>query len=265
MSESQFSWFEEFVSRTKQDLCVVIENAGDRFPNYSNLLQKYDRAAKDLFQTGVEAIDHYNTVHNELCLAATILKEEPLCQLGYELPFKTTGKKFDFRVVFPKKTIMWIEVKTIQPQIQNDWDKYTDHDRKGYFPSSADLVLSKTDLGGELYHFQYSARSKILEYTLETEDKIRSCLAENRCIVVLALFSNGLHWCIEDLEDFVFFYRNGEHYPGDHFSLMETKKINKDGLILYRNINYFTFVKRRHEEVRASKFSWNVKPPKWPP
>jgi hypothetical protein len=116
----------------------------------------------------------------------------------------------------------YTEVKTINPITQDDWDKYQNASGGRRFPEDTLLIFDNEWLGGELYHDAYAARTKMMDYTLFLEEKIQKCL-ENTAdkVTFLALFTNGFHWHLDELEDFVFYYRNGLHFSGDPFAKME--------------------------------------------
>ena len=268
-SEDQKEWFTEFVNASERDLCTFLEAQGERFPSAAALLGRYRAAAKRLLEEGPDAEPDFQSAHNELSVALALLEnvvEPQLVRLDYEPAMASCEKRFDFRAAFEEGPPTWVEVKTICPAWQDDWERFRSHVESGRFPDNAHIILSEQGLGGELYHNSFSARSKMLAYTLETEAKVAACLQPKGLnVVVLALCSNGFAWHVDELEDFLFLYRRGRHYDGDPFRLMEAYEIEREGVQLTRSIDHFAFIKRPDTALKAQGGVWSVKPPRWPP
>ena len=268
LDSEHHKFFSGFVEEIRSDLGATVETESDRFPSRSRLLTRFDESATRLLENGLEALDAFQESHNEVCTAVAILEEsvEPRCEkLDYEPSMDCCDKRFDFRVDFGKHGAVWVEVKTIHPKPLDGWDRYAEAVEARHFPDNAQLILDHSWLGGELFHKYFSARAKILSYTLATEEKVAQCLEPANETVCLAFFSNGFDWHIEDLEDFLYFYRHGKHYDGDHFRLMEEHHIAQNQINLRRNINHFGYIKRPSTEVRPVGGTWSVKPFEWPP
>ena len=269
LDSEHHKFFSGFVEEIRSDLGATVETESDRFPSRSRLLTRFDESATRLLENGLEALDAFQESHNEVCTAVAILEDpaEPRCaKLDYEPSMNRCDKRFDFRVDFGQHGgAVWVEVKTIHPKAKDAWDGYTAAVNARHFPDNAELILDDSWLGGELFHKYFSARTKILSYTLDTEEKVAQCLQAASETVCLVFFSNGFDWHIEDLEDFLYFYRHGKHYDGDHFRLMEEHHIAHRNISLRRNIDHFGYFKRPSTAVRPAGGTWNVKPPLWPP
>lgn len=260
--------FNEFVSKVEQDLITVVESNKNRFPSGDRLINRYRDAISRVRKGGYCQFKEFHEVHNELCTAVVILedKSEPMVQkLEYEPQISKCDKRFDFHVMMSDNNTRYLELKTIHPISQDDWYKYQKALMDKRFPENTHFILDKQSLGGELYHNFYSARSKMLDYTIDIEKKIESCLDNPKTnAIFLVLFSNGFAWYLEELEDFVFFYRKGKHFPGDPFAQMEDYFIKEREILLSGSIHCFSYFRRPKLEVRPNKVVWNVDLPSVP-
>jgi len=80
-------------------------------------------------------------------------------------------------------------------------------------------------------------------------------------VTFLALFTNGFHWHLNELEDFVFFYFKGIHFPGGPFAQMEDYDVNEKKIRFRRTIDHFAYFRRPKTEMKPNKVIWNVKLP----
>ncbi len=115
--------------------------------------------------------------------------------------------------------------------------------------------------GGEIWHGWFAARGRMLEYTLELEQKIREAVLKGKPITVffLALCGTGFEWHESQLEDFVDFYRTGRHRSDDPFAKMEAHCMAKANLSLDRTVTRFVYVKRKTTIVLPERLNWNVR------
>jgi hypothetical protein len=257
------AFFEQHLASIDATLVVALREESERLSGFERLLSRFSEAISQVRERGVEALPHFDTVHNELCVAYLLVcDEEAACEaVGYEPPMPSCSKRFDFHARCPAGVDRWIEVKTIQPQSRDGWERYQQAISDHRFPESARLVLEEEWLGGELYHMAFAARSKILEYTLETEEKIAECLDGVKGVQThLVLCSDGFRWHREDLEDFLHFYRRGVHFEGDHFGLMERYFLDSREPELRRNIGHFGFLKRSRTSPGPGSGTWSVGP-----
>ena len=268
LSEEGEQLLKEFVEKTKKDLIACVTANEDRFSGVEKLVNRYHDIASRVLKQGVTRLRDFHEAHNELCTAALILedKSEPkVIKLEYEPAIDGCNKRFDFYAVMSEGPVRYIEVKTIHPTSQDDWDKYQAALKNKRFPQDTHLILDNEWLGGELYHNAYSARSKMLDYAIVAEDKIESCLSNvKEKVTFLALFTSGFHWHLDELEDFVFFYRKGFHFPGDPFAKMEEYVIKEREIQLRKTIDHFAYFRRPKTEMKPNKVIWCVTLPRMP-
>ena len=265
LSEEGEQFFKEFVEKTEKHLIASVISNKNRFPDSERFLARYHDAVSRVLKQGVQRLRNFHEIHNEICTATAILedKSEPkVVQLQYEPTIDGCDKRFDFHVTMLEGPIRYIEVKTIHPMTQDDWDKYQSALKNKRFPKNTHLILENEWLGGELYHDAYAARSKMLDYALIVEDKIEACLSNSvEKITFLTLFTNGFHWHCDDLEDFVFFYFKGAHLPGDPFADMEEFAVRARTIQFRRSIDHFSFFRRPKTEIKPNKVVWSVTAP----
>lgn len=260
LKNDQRAFFQEFIAEIEKDLCTALESNAARFPSHKILLSRFEEASKRLLGEGLKHLSQFIEFHNELCVAAILLKEPTCEQLDYEPEIDACKKRFDFCLRLASRKPKWVEVKTIHPSTKDDWKKYEQDSYLRRF-GGVELIMEKEWLGGELYHKAYASRSKILEYVMQTENKIESCLrGKKEENTFLLFFSNGFDWSIGSLEDFVFFYRYDKHLPEDTFGFMEEHNVKEKGIILQRNIDFFAFMERPFAEIWPSRGIWNVRP-----
>jgi hypothetical protein len=150
-------------------------------------------------------------------------------------------------------------------QSRDRWAQYAAAQEKGWLPDRATLTLSEEWLGGELWHNMFSARSRMLEYTLDLETKVEAAgLGARTDCIILMLCSNGFHWHEDELEDFVAFYMSGKHRPDDHLSQMELSYLQKHPLPPKRVVRRFGYLERSSDSILPGRLNWHVAPPRLP-
>ena len=260
--------FKAFVEKTKNHLIACVRANKDRFSDSERFIARYHDAVSGVLKQGAQKLRAFHEAHNELCTATAILddKSEPkVTQLQYEPRIDSCGKRFDFRVALSEGPIRYIEVKTIHPTTQDDWKKYQAALNNQRFPKDTYLILENEWLGGELYHNAYASRTKMLDYALDLEEKIEACLINvSEKLTFLTLFTNGFHWHLDELEDFIFFYLNGVHFPGDPFANMEEFVVKEKKIIFRKSIDHFAFFRRPKTEMKPNKVVWSVTSPNMP-
>jgi len=148
---------------------------------------------------------------------------------------------------------------------QDDYVKYQAALKNKRFPDDTHLILNNEWLGGELYHNAYASRCKVQDYTLLTEDQIEKCLSKQTDKeTFLVLFTNGFQWHLDELEDFVFYYYKGVHFPGDPFAKMEAYDIKYRKIEFKKTIDSFSYIRRPKMEMRPNKIIWRVALPNIP-
>jgi hypothetical protein len=137
--------------------------------------------------------------------------------------------------------------------------------KEGWIADNVQVAISQQWLSGEIWHAWFAARARMLEYTLELEQKIaESKLAAENTLFVLALCGDGFRWQQDGLEDFVTFYYSGAHRSDDAFSKVELKYMADKKITLNRTISQFAYMKRPQSQIRQTRLNWNVKPPRDP-
>lgn len=268
LSKKDEKYFKAFVNKIENHLIECVKTNRDRFPNSKRFLARYNDSVSGVLAQGVQKLRAFHEAHNELCIATTILddKTDPkVTQLKYEPSIDGCDKRFDFHVDMAKGPVRYIEVKTIHPTTQDDWKKYQSALNNKRFPKDTFLILENEWLGGELYHNAYASRTKMLDHALDLEEKIESCLSNiSEKITFLTLFTNGFHWHLDELEDFIFFYLNGTHFPGDPFSSMEEFVMKENKITFKKSIDHFAFFRRPKTEIKPNKVVWSVTSPNRP-
>ena len=161
---------------------------------------------------------------------------------------------------------IYVDVKTIKPEDKDRWEQFEKAVNEEWFPENVNVVLSKDGMGGKIWHGMFATRSRMLEYTLELEGKIRESGLQGQAnpYFALALCGAGVHWQEDWLEDFVDFYRNGRHRSDDHFAKVEAHFIKKEKITLDGTVTRFACMKRRQGDVFHTRLNWNVRGPKDP-
>lgn len=237
-------------------------NDQERFPSRLNLIRKYSTKKSAWINGGTFTREIYETV-NELCVASELLSkyDKILTRLEYE-PLLTQGDKtIDFLVINEGDKKIYCDVKTIYPITQDDWNKYMRSVNKSMFPDRVNVTLFQNGLGGETWHNWVAARSKMLEYSLELEEKITNNMQWYETIYIMIFCGNKSPWSLDDLEAFADFYRNGKHRQDDPFSKMESFYMEDKNIQLLRNINYFGYLERKIRDITIEQFVLDVKGP----
>jgi hypothetical protein len=227
----------------------------------------------DRFRSSVEALRQQPTgaalgaleaCHNELSAAEELLafQAPPFSLIEYEPPLPGGDQRIDFRAT-NDVAVWFIEVKTIRPELKDRWEQYEKVVHAGHIADNVMIHFEKEWLGGKLWHQKFAARGRMLEYSLDFEDRIRMGGVDSpRNGFVLALFSDGFAWHEDELEDFVAFYRTGRHRLDDGLAKMEQHALK--GKILTRRISTFAYFCRPAFEARPTVVHWNVRPPSKP-
>jgi hypothetical protein len=267
MAMEDEGWFDfsGFIQEIEGEICAKILKEKGRFPSVDKLVNRFRESSTELLKEGPRRrFRKFQENHNELCVAFYILRNEEGCsKLEYEPSFSTCPKRIDFRATFAQG-VTFFDVKTINPISQDDWSKYEDAIARGLFPQRVKVHLEENWLGGEIWHDMTAARSKMLEYAIEVEEKISSCIADIvSASVVLAFCGDEFKWHKDDLEDFVDFYRTGRYRYDDAFSKMEAHHISEKSIFLTRRISRFAYFGRPNFEITPRTVSWDVRGPRF--
>jgi hypothetical protein len=266
INEQEVEWIKHYAGDVARTFGGDFENAGDRFKQAEQLLQRFTSSVDILLSKGRSYISGVDEAHNELCVAAQLLvNKAPELTLEYEPVLEGCSRSIDFRAVADTGETFYVDVKTIKPKPKDRWKQFEQAQAKGWFPDNVNIVLSEEWLGGELWHNLFTARSRMLEYTRELETKIsEGKLASETSLFILVLCGEGFHWHQDALEDFVAFYRSGAYRPDDPFSKAETHYMAQETISLDRTVTRFACLSRPQFEVRHRRLNWNVQPPKGP-
>jgi hypothetical protein len=242
-------------------MCDALVPAKDRFPSVQRLLAVLDqRVAAALWDRAF--FRQFNETHNEACTAVELLRAPSVAMIDYEPKVGGSEKRLDFSVHFQDGRRAWVEVKTIDPTDQDDWDKFQAARDKGRFPRNVNVILVEGMMGGEIYHDHYSSRTKILEHVVDTEARLAECRIDPEVTpTTLAIAASPLKVPRDTLEDFTHFYRTGAHSQWDEFRDMEAHNIAQQQIRLVRTISKFAYVGRGTYEVWPREVDWDVRFP----
>ena len=259
-----------FIKESEERVLKPLQEMDQRFPSVEKLLSRI-RPVYSLFKD-INSVknSHFSSAikslrenHNEACVALSLL-ESGIDRLDYEWQETEFTRCIDFLVIRDNKRI-WVEVKTIHPDNIDAWEDFERVINRNLITDRVRVHLEQNGLGGEIWHHMKSARSKMLEYTMDTEDKINSLDIDVSCEAVELWFcGGGFRWMIDDLEDFVAFYLTNRHRPDDPFSKMEAYYINERSIELQRSIKRFGYLERPDPRVLPVKFCIPVLPPASP-
>jgi hypothetical protein len=260
-------WIEAYAAGVRKTFGKEFEAEEDRFKGGQVLLDRFKAAIQSAVKNGMGHFRAVDEAHNELCIASALLSNQRLkfVRLEYEPPLPGCGRTIDFRAMADNGQIAYVDVKTIKPEDTDRWNQFERARTEGWFPGNVIVGISQQWLGGEIWHAWFAARGRMLEYSLELEQKIAEAgLQADDAIFVLALCSDGFRWHQDQLEDFVAFYSTGAYRADDSFSEVERKYMSDKKISLKRTISRFAYFQRRQGEIRPNRVNWHVRPPRDP-
>lgn len=267
LSEEDIVWIKAYAQEVTDAFDGVFKTAECQFKDGPRLRQRFHAAIDELLKVGRGKFRAVDEVHNELCVAAAILKNpNPKFKiLEYEPALAGCSKSIDFCAMTADDLVLFVDVKTIKPMPKDRWEQYEKALKEDWLPDNVKLLFSKEWLGGELWHNTFSARSRFLEYALELEQKIADCkLQAENTFFVLIFCGEGFYWHEDELEDFVSFYFSGTHRSDDPFSKAEINYMKEKNITLATTITRFACMRRPQGEIYAKRVNWNVQPPQDP-
>jgi hypothetical protein len=267
LSADDRAWIAEYAEAVRGTFEGVFDASKPRFKDGRQLLHRFTVAIDDVLKNGRGRFRAVDEAHNELCTAAAILQNrKPTFSLvEYEPRLPACTKYIDFRACADDGATLYVDVKTIKPLPRERWEQYEKAQREGWFPDNVRLLFEKDWLGGELWHNAFAARSRMLEYALELEQKIADCeLHGSRTFFVLLLCGEGFYWHESELEDFVAFYFTGTHRSDDPFARAETRFVAEKNIRLTMTISRFACMRRPQGDIQQRRLNWNVQPPRDP-
>jgi hypothetical protein len=234
-----------------------------RFPDGQRLLQRFNESV-DHALSGSPQKAVYET-HNELCIArALLLNTKPrVLTLAYEPPLTGSAKSIDFWGISAEGLTTFVDVKTIIPEPKDRWEQFEKATEEERFPDNHIVGVFKQWMGGEIWHGWFAGRGRMLEYTLELEEKIKEGGLKGRknTIFILALCGTGFQWHESQLEDFADFYRDGRYRSDDSFAKMEAHFIKEQKLTLERTVTAFACMYRKQRVILPTLLRWNIRGP----
>lgn len=267
MDVDDVAWVKAYAREARETFAYDFAEDAERFKDGEKLLRRFDTAIVTVLEKGMSLFHMVEEAHNELCVASSILASSKLklVRLEYEPPLSGTAKTVDFRLTADGGFTGYVDVKTVTPDAKDRWEQFEKARAEGWFPENVQVGLSEEWMGGEIWHSWFAARSRMLEYAMELESKIdEAALANEKTGFTLLFFSDGFHWRQDALEDFVCFYRSGQHRPDDAFSQAEERYISDKKIALKRIIGRFAYMERKRGEIRPRRTNWHVRPPRDP-
>jgi hypothetical protein len=264
LDDDTLAMLDEYAASVEKAFGEQFKAAAGRLVGGDRLLSQLTDAMAAVKSHGREKFSGVDEAHNELCVASALLagKRTVFKTIEYEPPLPNTNETIDFVCKVGSGNMLYVDAKTIHPALTDRWDQFEKIKAEGKIPQSVNVVLSKNWLGGELWHSMFAARGRMLEYTLEFERKIRAAnlaAAGNHSTIVFG--GAGFHWHEDELEEFVGFYKTGEHIPGDAFADMEAWYIKTKDIRLDRTVGAFAAMRRYQFDLHHTRLNWNVLPP----
>jgi hypothetical protein len=257
-----------FLSTVSNELCSLLKMESLRFPNVEDTLLNRFRNIQDIdkqLRCGNETlVNQIVEITNELCVAKWILDLERCTKLIYEPTVKeaaTTGQTIDFCASMENGQTVYFDVKTIQPDTIDAWNKFEKDKERKLFPENVEILLDENWLGGEVWHNSFSSRGRMLEYTIELERKINNYESGDKTFFVMVFCSDGFDWRLDELEDFADFYTTRRHNPDDPFRTMENFDIEERQIRFQKNITAFCYFERPKTEIKVAKLACPIQGP----
>lgn len=257
-------WLAEYAAEVEAYFQPRLQSQEAVFSGWQQLTKRFRNAIGIVQSKGKGYFRAVDESHNELCIADALLHvtEDKIVALEYEPALSGTEKTIDFLAKFENLGCFYIDVKTIKPQEHDKWCQFEEQLKKGRFPKNVNYLLKKKWMGGQLWHYAYASRSRILEYSIELEEKIAaSGVAAGTTQFFLVFCGEGFYWHMDELEDFVQFYRTGTHRADDPFGNMEAHYVREKGISLSHTISAFSCMARPQGEIQSKRIVWRVEPP----
>ncbi|HDH01247.1 MAG TPA: hypothetical protein ENG80_05505 [Nitrospirae bacterium] len=267
MNNEEIKWLESYKEEVSGYYAPLFDGSGIDFKDWDKLLQRFADAVDNVLSGGRQLFSAAYEAHNELCIADAIISNPnpKFIALEYEPPLIDCAQSIDFRAIAEDESAVYVDVKTIKPSPKDRWDQFERAIKERWFPENIEVMMSKEWLGGELWHSKFTARSRMLKYTLELEQKINdSTFTEDNYIFALALCCDGFSWHHDELEDFVHYYYSGSYRFDDPLADVQSRYMDEKGLAFRQTISRFVYVQRSWWDVQHKRINWNVQPPTLP-
>lgn len=266
LRDDDIQWLDTYAREVQEVFCARFTMAPERFKTPNLLLNRFSSSVEAVKANDRTLFRGVDEAHNELCIASALLDNQgPYFNLlEYEPSLGSCARTIDF-LATSNDLKVYVDVKTIKPVPTDRWDQYMRAQVENWLPENVAVMLEKEWCGGELWHNMFAARSRMLEYSLELEQKIADGnLMESNAVVVLALCGEGFYWRQGELEDFVAYYYSGTHRADDPFSLVESQHIQDRKIVLAKTISHFACMQRHQGDILQKRLNWSVKPPSYP-
>jgi hypothetical protein len=267
LSAEDIAWVKAYAAEALQTFGQEFAEAADRFKEGQMLLGRFNAAIETVLKNGRGYFTAVDEAHNELCVASALLANTQLkfIRLEYEPRLPGCAKTIDFRATADDGQIAYVDVKTIRPESTDRWDQFERARAEEWLPENVIVGISQEWLGGEIWHAWFAARSRMLEYSVELQQKTAEAgLPADKRIFVLALCGDGFRWRQDQLEDFVAFYSTGTYRGDDPFSQVERNYMANKKISLNRTISRFAYFQRKQGEIKPNRINWHVRPPRDP-
>lgn len=267
LREEEVEWMMAYASEVLATFRARFESASDRFRTPQPLLDRFSSAIEAVQANSRSLFRAIDEAHNELCIASALLDnaDPQFTCLEYEPILPGCAKSIDFRATTDAGLIVYVDVKTIKPQAKDRWEQFERALAEGWFPPNVSVLLAKDGLGGELWHSMFAARGRMLEYSLELEQKIaEGNLSGDSSLFVLALCGEGFYWHEDEFEDFISYYYSGTHRADDPFANAETRYVQDKNIVIAKTISRFACMRRPQGDILHKRLNWNVQSPRHP-
>ena len=253
---------EEWLNEVTTNLIPLL--LGDaRFQNGSTLTDKFVSEITVWRRTG--RIRPLIEIGNELATAKALLdRDQSDCRLQYEPAMAGTAKRIDFLWLSGSGRRDWVEVKTVAPTWIDDeasWERFMRIAEDS--PGNAKLVVDREWGGAALSGQSIKARWSFIKRTAEIEGRSKEIPVAEKGAVWLLFCSTGFAWHVDELEDFADFYRFGNARADDWLRSAMERYMREDNIVFDRSLAGFHYLARKHDEVIANKFVWDVTGPRF--
>lgn len=256
---------QKFLLEVDAEIVSAVGASAAKLHGFQKLISKY-HAERDAWLNGrVVHIRGITSFVNEMAFAKLILDDPKVREAHYEKGLEGTGKTMDFLAVLVKNEArIFYDVKTIQPESLDAWNKYKKFEESGWFTLDTELELEEEGLGGEIAHDLFASRRKFLDYTLELEEKIRAMPNENGNRFCLVFCGDGIRWRRDHLEDFADFYFSGQCRQDDSLGSMQSHHMMEKGKAFDRSIHGFCYFERKICSPNPTVFQCGIRGPRIP-
>lgn len=253
-----------FLADVERNLLPSIRAGSAKLHGCQKLVDSFGKQCEAWRREDVDHIRDITSFVNEMVFAKLILDDSKVSEARYESGLDGTDKTIDFWVALDgSEARFYYDVKTVQPTINDAWDRYEKFKGKSWFTPGTELALNKELLGGEIAHDLFAPRQRFLDYTLELESKIRAMPREKGNYFRLVFSGDGVRWRRDCLEDFADFYFSGQYRPDGPLGLMQVHNMAERRQAFDRSIQGFCYLGRKIRSLEPN-FRGDVRGPAFP-